>query len=420
MSAQVDVLAITQEMRARRVNNGKHTSPTLIAWADRIDAAVAALIAERDALAQEVERLQADGVHSCGPHCQRIACVLRRDRDALRDEVAALRQQPAPVDLEQFRAAVEAYRSAVHEDFYIDPSDVDWCDDYADRLLSIIDNAGKVEDAEAEFADWLAKEMPAGTVIGDPAWWANRIARQYSKRARQPAPVVPALPWNWPEDAGHENGNYECRCSQCGTAFYGHKRRVVCRACAKPAPVVDAGNWIAADDVRRLTREIDVALNGEAGAAPQASLCDIAAQVKRAACLRGTPLLAAPVADDARIAHALEWVRTAARGNVGEGDALRVALIESARKHLPAIEEAIAAYDPNCGARTVRVVDDAAMRELIEADVEYDAARRDWDMATSLPPEDTSEETWQRVADRFEASLMRRRAALARAQGVQS
>ena len=67
----------------------------------------------------------------------------------------------------------------------------------------------------------------------------------------------------------------------------------------------------------------------------------------------------APVVDDARMARALEWVRTAARGNVGEGDALRVALVESARKHLPAIEEAIAAYDPNCGARTVRVVADA-------------------------------------------------------------
>ena len=61
-----------------------------------------------------------------------------------------------------------------------------------------------------------------------------------------------------------------------------------------------------------------------------------------------------PEVDDARMARALEWVRTAARGNVGEGDALRAALIESARTHLPAIEEAIAAYDPNCGARTVR------------------------------------------------------------------
>lgn len=39
------------------------------------------------------------------------------------------------------------------------------------------------------------------------------------------------------------------------------------------------GNWIAADDVKRLVREMDVAINGEAGAARQASLCDIAAQV---------------------------------------------------------------------------------------------------------------------------------------------
>lgn len=85
----------------------------------------------------------------------------------------------------------------------------------------------------------------------------------------------------------------------------------------QPAPVVDAGNCIAADDVRRLTREIDVALNGEAGAAPQASLCDIAAQVKAEASKRGAPLLAA--------------------------------------------------YDPNCGARTVRVVDDAMVKRAIVA-----------------------------------------------------
>lgn len=55
-----------------------------------------------------------------------------------------------------------------------------------------------------------------------------------------------------------------------------------------------------------------------------------------------------PVVDDASMSRALEWVR---------------ALAEVApyveREHLPAIEEAVAAYDPtNCGARTVRVVDD--------------------------------------------------------------
>lgn len=41
------------------------------------------------------------------------------------------------------------------------------------------------------------------------------------------------------------------------------------------------GDWIAADDVNRLVRDLDVAINGEAGAAKQASLCDIVAQMKR-------------------------------------------------------------------------------------------------------------------------------------------
>jgi hypothetical protein len=39
------------------------------------------------------------------------------------------------------------------------------------------------------------------------------------------------------------------------------------------------GNWIAAGDVNRLVRELDVLLNGEDGAAKQASLCDIVSQV---------------------------------------------------------------------------------------------------------------------------------------------
>ena len=50
-----------------------------------------------------------------------------------------------------------------------------------------------------------------------------------------------------------------------------------------------------------------------------------------------------PVVDDARMARALE----AARCGLSP-------------EHVAAIEEAIAAYDPNCGARTVSVVDDAA------------------------------------------------------------
>ena len=54
--------------------------------------------------------------------------------------------------------------------------------DLHDRLRAAIDNTSKQAAGEAvdsTFAEWLASEMPAGTVIGDPTWWANRIARQY-------------------------------------------------------------------------------------------------------------------------------------------------------------------------------------------------------------------------------------------------
>lgn len=45
-------------------------------------------------------------------------------------------------------------------------------------------------------------------------------------------------------------------------------------------PLPSQGNWISAENVNQLVRELDVALNGEEGAAIQASLCDIVAQVK--------------------------------------------------------------------------------------------------------------------------------------------
>jgi len=51
-----------------------------------------------------------------------------------------------------------------------------------------------------EFAQWLAREMPAGTVIGDPQWWAPRIARNAIRRfldspdLARPIPVAERLP----------------------------------------------------------------------------------------------------------------------------------------------------------------------------------------------------------------------------------
>lgn len=42
------------------------------------------------------------------------------------------------------------------------------------------------------FADWLEREMPEGTVIGDPLWWASKIAdyiARYGRPAITPIPV---------------------------------------------------------------------------------------------------------------------------------------------------------------------------------------------------------------------------------------
>lgn len=46
-------------------------------------------------------------------------------------------------------------------------------------------------------------------------------------------PTPEAIARDWPEDFGHENGRYWCKCIECGNAFMGHKRRVVCKTCAQ-------------------------------------------------------------------------------------------------------------------------------------------------------------------------------------------
>ena len=38
--AMLEVCAVLKEMRSRKVNHGRSTSPTLIAWANRLDAAI--------------------------------------------------------------------------------------------------------------------------------------------------------------------------------------------------------------------------------------------------------------------------------------------------------------------------------------------------------------------------------------------
>lgn len=51
-------------------------------------------------------------------------------------------------------------------------------------------------------------------------------------------PSPEAVERDWPEDFGHENGNYQNTCQTgllggCGLTFRGHKRRVICRACSQ-------------------------------------------------------------------------------------------------------------------------------------------------------------------------------------------
>jgi hypothetical protein len=61
--------------------------------------------------------------------------------------------------------------------------------------------SGPPTDAErlADFAQWLAREMPPSTIIGDPLWWAPRIACAVLERwgrspAIEPVPVSERCP----------------------------------------------------------------------------------------------------------------------------------------------------------------------------------------------------------------------------------
>jgi len=56
----------------------------LRALGELADAEIAALEAENERLRGLVNDLEAKGIHTCHDECQRVECVLRRERDALR------------------------------------------------------------------------------------------------------------------------------------------------------------------------------------------------------------------------------------------------------------------------------------------------------------------------------------------------
>ena len=51
------------------------------------------------------------------------------------------------------------------------------------------------------FEKWLCREMPAGTVIGNPSWWAPRIMKAAQAEAQQTiaAPVINQQPASEPD-----------------------------------------------------------------------------------------------------------------------------------------------------------------------------------------------------------------------------
>lgn len=210
----------------------------------------------RELLAAEYERDEKTG---SAEHI-RTQPLLPNKARAVRAIVAALRQQPAPVDLEQFREAVECWHDAA-----LPANDVEAeRKAKAKRLLSIIDNAGKVEHIiENDVPVWelirIAESCGAKKDEDDNgAWWTLDLNAFYALEAKmsgavnamryaeahQPAPVVDDAAKHW-----HDLYRKECRLRQDDAARYGQKIEDL-----EAAPVVDdamveralnakAGNW---------------------------------------------------------------------------------------------------------------------------------------------------------------------------------
>ncbi|MEK7945764.1 hypothetical protein WKR98_13490 [Pigmentiphaga sp. YJ18] len=114
---------------------------------------------------------------------------------------------------------------------------------------------GQAPAASAEpvawFVDWpdtperghYLTESPADIDSG------RRRALGFLDTAPVAAPARAAgSPRDWIEDAGHENGNYQCKCTDCGQTFMGHKRRVVCKVCAQvPTHLLERLRYHATD-----------------------------------------------------------------------------------------------------------------------------------------------------------------------------
>lgn len=99
------------------------------------------------------------------------------------------------------------------------------------------------EDAPAAFVHWLVREMPPGTTIGNPGWWAPKIWRevrralaQHSEPGRIPegyclVPVIPTIEMADAADKAMEETRGSAK-SDCNRAILAYKRILA----AAPAP----------------------------------------------------------------------------------------------------------------------------------------------------------------------------------------
>lgn len=152
---------------------------------------------------REIQEMLDDAGHPLtnanGNLLRNAVAALIAERDALREEVAALRQQPAPVDLEQFREAVESLCNGAGS-----MSSAEWArrDAERKRLLAVIDSAGKSCPCGEPTC---TESWEPGCGLGESVEHAVPAEREPPRGdelrailARQPAPVVDdELPGMW-------------------------------------------------------------------------------------------------------------------------------------------------------------------------------------------------------------------------------
>jgi hypothetical protein len=127
--------------------------------------------------------------------------------DKLDDHLRSIGMDPAECEAMGRRALDGALKAAATTASASEPSDGEIYEavsrradpeGHAEAMAQMDEVLGRVPSKEAQaahagavseaFADWLKREMPPGTVISDPAWWAPRILRAAIATSEQKEP----------------------------------------------------------------------------------------------------------------------------------------------------------------------------------------------------------------------------------------